>query len=291
MSSSESAIPIRLGADKLWEMGFKGEGIAVAFIDSGIEKVVSYEDNLIELRDFSPHKSVRDSNNWHGSAMVEAMHVVAPQAQLGIFKVTDELQFPSKKATIAALQYCIDSFPKYRVVNLSLSFPPDHCPDDCDLCKLVELAYRKGILVTVAAGNKGYKEGENTITCPGRASWALTSIATLPKFQIEFLENMGWLKKKIWEATGKMSKTYGTSYSSAYTAGCAALVFSAFPKLTADTYRHFAISVQNEKRKQGLRTLRVEDVYNEIKRIKEFMEFTGAMVSKPGALHQFVEAY
>lgn len=289
METLHSTIPGRVGADKMWELGFKGEGICIAFIDSGLQKDVSFEQQIVEAKDFSGFNSVRDDDNWHGNAMVKAALVVSPESNVGIFKVTDKFQTPSKVATINALKYCMEVFPKYRIVNLSLSFPPDNCPDKCELCKLVAEAYQKGILVTVAAGNKGHIEGENTITCPGRAYWALTSIGTLPQFQNEYLRNMGWLKKQIWDITGKMAKSYGTSFSSAYTAGCAALVFSALPKLTADTYRHFAITVQDSMRKEGQETLRVDYVYNELLRIRNLSKH--AIITKPGALNTYVEEF
>jgi len=289
--SQKSAIAVRVGADKLWDLGFEGQHIAVAIIDSGLKKKFKHERNVIEAVDFSGHHRVRHRGNIHGTGMTEAFLAIAPKAEVGIFKVTDDNGVPYQNATLEALQHCIDVFPKYRIVNMSLSFPPNNCPDQCELCQLVEKAYKRGILVTIAAGNKGHTEGVNTITCPGNANWAFTSIAVLPKSQNDFLKNMGWFKKVIWEVTGKMKKHYGTSLSSVYSAGCAALVFSAFPKLTADTYRHFAHSVMNEKRKQGIQLLRVDDVYNELLRIKNFSENTGALVTKPGALKPVLEQF
>lgn len=289
MNPEDSYIPSHVGADMLWQLGYEGQGVGVAFIDSGAVRQPPFKSQIIEAKVFSGYNSVYSNDNWHGSSMMEAMLVVAPKAKLGVFKVTDKHQFPSKKAVMEALQYSIDQYPKYRVVNMSLSFAPDHCPDQCELCQLVEQAYTKGILITVAAGNKGHKEGENTITCPGRAKWALTSIATLPRFQNEYLENMGWLKKTMMELSGKTAKTYGTSFSSAYTAGYGALLFSAFPSLTADTLRYFALQVMDESRKRGQHTLKVDEVYQKLKNIQYMSSIS--IVTKPGALHMFVENF
>lgn len=289
MNLEESFIPSHVGADTLWELGHEGQDVGVAFIDSGVVEDPSFKEQIIETKDFSGHHDVYNDNNWHGSSMVEAMLVVAPKAKLGVFKVTDKHQFPSKNAVMQALQYCLDVYPKYRVINMSLSFAPNNCPDHCELCQLVDQAYAKGLLITVAAGNKGYKEGQNTITCPGRARWALTSIATLPKFQNDYLDKRCWLQKTVMQISGKMSRTYGTSFSSAYSAGYAALIFSAFPKLTADTYRYFALQVSHEIRKQGRETLKVDDVYNKLENIKYLSSI--AMVTKPGALYPMVEKF
>lgn len=288
--SQKSGIPARLGADELWDLGFEGQGVAVAIIDSGLKKRFKYEENVIEAINCSGEHRVRHRNNTHGTSMTEAFLAIAPKAQVGMFKVTDKHGEPYQSATLKALQHCIDVFPKYRIVNISLSFPTNHCPDQCKLCQLVEKAYKRGILVTIAAGNEGHIEGVNTITCPGNANWALTSIAVLPQSQNGYLSNISGLKKMWWKLTDKMKRNYGTSFSSAYSAGRAALMFSAFPKLTADTYRYFAIAVMNEKRQQGIELLRVDDVYAKLTQMKN-MATAGAMVVKPGALHPYMESF
>lgn len=65
----------------MWDLDFKEQHVAVAMIDSGLNKKIEYESNIIEARDFSGHHEVRNRMNAHGTGMTIAGLTIVPKAE------------------------------------------------------------------------------------------------------------------------------------------------------------------------------------------------------------------
>lgn len=288
MNEQEHAADIltRMEIAPLHAEGIKGEGVSVAIIDSGMRPSGTLQNLIVEDIDFTGHNKPRHRGAYHGETVAKCVNLVAPKARLGNFRVFDSGGRTEKEWVIAALQHCADVFPKYRVANLSLSFAPNGCPDECALCRKVTETYHRGIYVVVAAGNKGPEPG--TITCPALADWAVVSQATWSKAEADYWEKHPMHRRWLVHVTGEFADLYGTSYSAAHASGAAAVHLGSFPKLTAATLRHAVISVAHQMRDEG----RAGTLSH--KRVREFLLFLRglkARVELPGSSSLFLEDF
>jgi serine protease AprX len=100
---------------------------------------------------------------------------VAPGAHLIDLRILDANGMSSDSVAIAAIDRAIALKNQYniRVINLSIGRPifESHTLDP--LCAAVTAAWKKGIVVVVAAGNLG-RNGYATITSPGNDPYAIT---------------------------------------------------------------------------------------------------------------------
>ena len=88
-------------------------------------------------------------------------------------------------------------------------------------------AVQKGITVVAAAGNRGPDSG--TLTCPGLAEEALTTVATMTKKEMDWWKSLPTFRKTWYKWSGQYGKIYGTSFSAAWASGLVVLLLSAFP--------------------------------------------------------------
>jgi minor extracellular protease Epr len=266
-----------LGADKLWEMGFKGQDVNIALLDTGLTPDSKFQENVVEELNFFDKSSTRGRHFWHGESIAKSILHIAPNCNLSIMRVGSKFGVPDRKATTRALQYCIDNYPKYRLVNISLSFDFRNCPENCKLCSLVDEAHRKGILVVVAVGNRG--EIDNEYTCPATAEWPLKVMAINTKEDNDKYLNMPFIKKAYLKMTGKLAKQMGTSFSAGYATGAASLIINAFPKIHADDLRFIMMDRARDRfeKKGGHSFPRIDDYYTrlvELKKMSKYMILT-----------------
>lgn len=292
MNLIEASVIERMGVSGLWELGFRGRGITVAVIDSGITLSPSFSGKIVCDMDFTGERHPRDDGYWHGTQVAECVHVVASEAEIANLRVVPSHSALTKNTVISAIQHCIDVYPQFRVINISLSFKRSGCPDNCPLCRKVDEAYRKGMLVMVAAGNEGPKV--DTLTCPARANWATSNMATWTIGEKDFWKRIGRLRR-FWytHVTGEFGDQYGTSFSAGYWSGAAALLFSAFPKVDADTLR-FAMLEVNEALRAEVghhTTLKVERVYKYLVELRKWASIPGAVIEKNGALRPYLDPF
>jgi len=195
-----------INAPAVWSMGYKGAGIGVAVIDSGISNTadlsaVAILSRVVYSQNFVPSGllgalSTGDTfgHGTHvagliggGGANSTGKHYfhtflgVAPSVNFINLRVLDGNGQGSDTALIQAIETAISLKNLYniRVINLSLGRPVFESYTLDPLCQAVEQAWKAGIVVVVAAGNDGRNlsmntEGYGTIEAPGNDPYVIT---------------------------------------------------------------------------------------------------------------------
>jgi hypothetical protein len=226
----------RSGITKVWNRNYRGCGVTIAVIDTGISPCAELDNVVVCEKDFSVDNDPHDCGEYsHGTSVARLIHLVAPDAKIANFKVFPRDENKQQKLGVVrqsvteALRYCLNNPKLYPIVNLSLFLPrhsklPCTPESPCCVCDLVNQAARDGIIVVAAAGNQGSLN--DTIECPGRAEGAITVGSCWNSDEKAFYESRV-LERGL----------FGTSFSSAYVAGGIALLLSANPALTPNEVR------------------------------------------------------
>jgi len=168
-----------LGVTPLWKFGVTGTGVGVAVIDTGIDGSLSDfasagdgNSRVIVSAVDNPQATTANDGYGHGTDVAgiiagdgnnrtDALHGqyvgIAPNANLVSIKVADETGATTVLDVIYGLQFAVEHRAQYniRVLNLSLdaSTPQSYKTDPLDAA--VEATWMHGIVVVVAAGNRG----------------------------------------------------------------------------------------------------------------------------------------
>jgi serine protease AprX len=172
-----------LNVEQVWDMGYQGEGITVAVIDSGIqtdrdfttvpkkpfsriEKQVSFSTNSNSASDEFGHGThVAGIIGGHGGASGGLYSGIAPKINLINLKISDDFGMAYESDTVEAMQWVFDNKELYniRVVNLSINSTQEMSYHESPLDAAVEILWFNGVVVVASAGNKGPGGGYNTI--------------------------------------------------------------------------------------------------------------------------------
>jgi serine protease AprX len=172
--------PKTVGADKLWAAGITGRGIGVAVVDSGISGgkpdfaaggggsrvaanvVVSSATRSGDEVGHGTHVSgivAGNSLNRDVSDPSYGAYIgIAPDAELIMLKVADDAGEATMIDVITALQYAVDHRDELGIDVLNLSMSSDTAGAsylDDPINAAVEYVWHSGIVVVVAAGNRG----------------------------------------------------------------------------------------------------------------------------------------
>ncbi len=222
------------GYSAAWQRGARGQGVRVAVIDAALDPddprlAGSVVDNRAFIDGAGP-----PAPDSHGTRIAQLIKLIAPDCEIVGCNIVPaeappvwDLGFNGRirDAAVAAIAHSRSPEVGARVINMSFAVPrgrlfscrPEH---RCRLCTAVNAAREAGVLPFAAAGNKG-EEGVE-VECPGCAEGAVTVAAIISQREQE-----------EYDRGGDRSR-FGTSFSSAYAAGGAALLFSALPEATPD---------------------------------------------------------
>jgi serine protease AprX len=195
-----------VGADVAQQSyGLNGSGIGVAVIDSGINgddedlksgpntaSRVVYSENFVQnestVRDLYGHGThvagiiAGDGTSSSGSNSYKAIKGIAPRAKLINLRVLGSKGNGEESDVLAAIEKAINLKSTYniRIINLSLGAGVTGSYNRDPLCKAVKLAWDRGLLVVVSAGNYGNTEygPYGLITSPGNSPYVITVGAT-----------------------------------------------------------------------------------------------------------------
>ena len=132
--------------------GAKGQGVKVAIIDGGFKGADKLRDDMPVRRWFRDytHTGIYAGTDAHGTACAEIIHDVAPEAELYLYKVADEVDLENAK------DRCIQN--GVAIVNYSATWVNEGFGDGRGIiCDIVNDAADNGILWVNAVGNYAQK--------------------------------------------------------------------------------------------------------------------------------------
>jgi ice-binding like protein/subtilase family protein len=166
----------------------KGAGVTVAVLDSGVAPDQDLDTRVVASVSFAGSAAQPDpgGHGTHIAGIVAGSGVrsageyvgMAPAASLVDVRVLDANGNGRLSSVIRGIEWVLAHRLQYhiRVINLSLGAPPAPAYRADLLAGAVELAWRAGIVVVVAAGNDGPTPG--TVQSPGSDPFAITVGAT-----------------------------------------------------------------------------------------------------------------
>ncbi len=187
----------KIRAPQVWELGWTGEGIRVAVIDTGVDlEHPDVKDRVVATVDFSGQGTVQDGDG-HGTHVASIIagsgaasngryRGVAPAAELYIAKVLDDRGHGYMSQVIAGLDWALAQ--QVHVVNVSLGTEIP-CDGTDALSTACDALVERGIVVCAAAGNSG--PGEGTIGAPGCARRVITVGASTDHDQVALFSSRG----------------------------------------------------------------------------------------------------
>lgn len=147
---------VRSNFRKMEKLGFTGEGVKVAILDYGFNRVgVRGEDETWVDYTYGYDFTDDDTSMLHGShhgqfclSIIRSSIGLAPDAKVYALKViADGEDIPTEEALLAAMNYCIDS----SVDIVSMSFTYDSEPFQTKINEMLAA----GIVIVAASGNDG----------------------------------------------------------------------------------------------------------------------------------------
>ncbi|MGY4706460.1 PKD domain-containing protein [Candidatus Bipolaricaulota sp. J31] len=162
----------RIKADAFHAEGYRGAGVKIAVIDVGFAGLSASQARgdlpySVITRDFTGRGI--ESDYSHGTAVAEIIHDVAPEAQLYLIKIGDEVDLDN------AVSYCISE--GIDIINHSLGWYNTNFYDGTGIIgDIVRRATSAGILWVQAAGNDALSHWEGDFTDTDGDGWLDTEI-------------------------------------------------------------------------------------------------------------------
>ncbi|MGH2756062.1 MAG: S8 family serine peptidase [Actinomycetota bacterium] len=174
-----------VGSEAYWERGYTGQGVDVALIDSGVVpvegldapgKVMHGPDLSLESQDPNIHHLDTFGHGTHLAGIIAgddgdsegSFSGVAPDAGILSVKVANAQGATDVSQVLAAIDWVVqhrnDNGLNVRVINLSFGTDGTQSYLLDPLTYAAEVAWHKGIVVVVAAGNSQF--GDNSLNNP-----------------------------------------------------------------------------------------------------------------------------
>ncbi len=246
-------------ADAAYEQGYLGQGVRVGVIDSGIYPHASLADNLLEGYNYVGNEDKTDTvdNRGHGTLVAgliaggdENGYIgVAPGAELVPLKVTDG-NFVDTSVVCAAIYDGVRDY-NCNVLNLSLG-----TSEECNALKeAIDYAEEHGVVVVSAIGNSG----DRTLFYPAAYDSVIGVGALKKNGTVSSISNHNG--KISLTAPGESVKTTGkrdgyvtgrgTSFSTPYVSGAAAVLLSMDHTLTPQEVMRVLCETATDKGAEG----------------------------------------
>jgi serine protease AprX len=288
-SEVRSVYPKVVRADKAWQQGVTGSGVTVAVVDTGVASVPDLAGRLVPITEglgqAKPCKNLSgelncDDSYGHGTFIAGRIagngassggkwKGVAPGARILSVKIAGADGAADVSNVLAALQWVVSFKDRYgiRVLNLSLGTDSTQSYLLDPLNYAVERAWAAGIVVVVAASNRG--PDPQTISKPADDPWVITAGATDDRGTTSLSDDLlpdfsgrgptaadGLAKPDLvapgahmvslrapgstidtrfpWFVDGSYRRGSGTSMATGVVSGAAALMVQANPSITPD---------------------------------------------------------
>lgn len=175
----------KLGIDYLHRKGYKGNGITVAILDTGISPHPDFEDRIVCFKDFINEKDYLYDDEGHGTHVAGIIGGsgrksqgllcgIAPLSNIVALKVLDNKGHGDEENVIKAIYWIIDNGYKFNIRVINISFGTTNFKSDNyhKLIKAIELLWSLGFVIVASAGNNG--PGYGTVTTPGDCESVIT---------------------------------------------------------------------------------------------------------------------
>lgn len=249
----------KIGSKNVNAKGFKGNGIIVAVIDTGVNyRHQDLAGRVLQGKDCVNNDNDADDDHGHGShcagTIAGTTYGVAPEATIVPVKVLSGSGSGTWEGVAAGVQYVADynvNGKRIDIASMSLGGGP---PIQPVLKTAFENAKNAGIIFAVAAGNSG--PGKSTIGTPGDLTFVTSVGATDISDKIASFSSRGpvtaygtpYTKPDVsapgvnitscWIGGTTASNTIsGTSMATPHVAGLMALILNAKGKMSADRVR------------------------------------------------------
>ena len=163
-----------------------GEGIGIAFIDTGIVKHSDFcmnKNRIICFKDFVNDKKQCYDDNGHGTFVagvcsgngaLSAGHYsgIAPKSNIISLKALNSLGEASADRILNAMEWIYNNYRAYNIRVVCMSFGSDPLGYNDPIMTGAEALWKAGMVVVAAAGNSGPES--QTIKSPGVSSQIIT---------------------------------------------------------------------------------------------------------------------
>lgn len=179
-----------LGVRNVWAMGYNGQGIGIAVIDSGAQHP-DLDANMVAKQPFNVHNKIEDftGHGTHVAGIIAgsgagsrgAYAGIAPGASIISLNVSEYNGKSYESDVVAAMQWVYDNKDAYniRVVNLSINSTIASSYHESPLDAAAEILWFNGIVVVASAGNSGTSAPIDTIkAAPANDPFIITVGAT-----------------------------------------------------------------------------------------------------------------
>ena len=156
LSVSSRSVASLVHAPALWRRGYRGAGVRVAVLDTGLNKLHPHFSNIGDTIDFTDENEPNDKVIGHGTFVAGVIASsrdclgIAPDTLLYSLKVFNSQQISHTSWFLDAFNYVVSS--KIDIINLSIGGPDFQ--DSIFINKVMELT-SKGIIFVSAMGNDG----------------------------------------------------------------------------------------------------------------------------------------
>lgn len=161
----------QIGYQTAYRYGLTGKGIGIGVLDSGLYSHVDLIGRLVMFRDFINGKKDNYDDFGHGTHICGILagsgaasngkyHGLAPKSRLYVGKVLNREGNGNLQEMIYGMEWLLSIAKKenIRLINISIStLALQNKYTENKLLELFRMAYDMGIMIVVAAGNKGPK--------------------------------------------------------------------------------------------------------------------------------------
>jgi serine protease AprX len=183
-----AVFPQVVKAKQVLQSGISGSGVTVAVLDSGVASDPDLANRILASVNFADPRSSDDpgGHGTHVAGIVAGDGTrsagefggIAPQAGIVDVRVLGRNGSGRVSSVVRGIEWVLAHRTAYniRVINLSFGAPAPASYRADPFCAAVEIAWRRGLAVVVAAGNGG--PGRDTVLTPGIDPYVITVGAT-----------------------------------------------------------------------------------------------------------------